>query len=221
MIVALALLALGANGLLGTLANLAGMLEKELVRKPPQEKRVTVAIDPGHGGELPGAHYYGVLEKDINLSVSLKVEKLLKDKGYGVLMTRTDDTDVSLERRVAMANASDARLFVSVHANALENDTATNGILSYYYHDDDASLALADLLTQCAGEKTGAGRMDSRWEDLYVVRHVQMPAALIEMGFMTNEAECAKLAGDTYQDQLAAGIVSAIEEYINTYVIEG
>ena len=91
----------------------------------------TIAIDPGHGGSDPGAIANGIYEKELNLDVSLRVEKLLKAKGIGVVMTRRDDTYPSLSKRVEIAVNSNADAFVSIHGNKFTQESA-NGTETYY-----------------------------------------------------------------------------------------
>ncbi|HUV11816.1 MAG TPA: N-acetylmuramoyl-L-alanine amidase [Acidimicrobiia bacterium] len=87
----------------------------------------SVVIDPGHGGEQAGARYGGVEEKTVNLDIALQVAALLRDRGLVVQLTRTSDTDVSLDERSAVANTSGADCLVSIHADAAGN-TAARGV---------------------------------------------------------------------------------------------
>ena len=100
-------------------------------------------IDPGHGGIDSGSENEGILEKDINLEISLKLKQALLDKGYRVLMTRSDDTALELRERSDFANEAEADLFISLHQNCYSQDTSVSGIEVYY--NDDKQRMMNDL----------------------------------------------------------------------------
>lgn len=92
------------------------------------EEQPLVVIDAGHGGIDPGSDNKGFLEKDINLQISLKLQQALLDKGYRVLMTRSDDTALELTERSDFANEVEADLFISIHQNCYLQDSSVSGI---------------------------------------------------------------------------------------------
>ena len=98
---------------------------------------ITIMIDPGHGGDEPGAEYNEVFEMNINLSISKKVATRLESQGYNVVMTRDSDKTVGIYDRPSMANEADADIFVSIHQNAFSN-TSVSGIETYYYQSNSA-----------------------------------------------------------------------------------
>ncbi len=114
---------------------------------PPEDDRLTVVLDPGHGGVDPGAQREGVNEADLMLTFAFELSEVLKRSGgYRVVMTRTDDVFVSLEARVAIAHEAGADLFMSLHADAIEQGVA-HGATVYTLSDeasDAASAALAE-----------------------------------------------------------------------------
>ncbi|MEF3254867.1 MAG: N-acetylmuramoyl-L-alanine amidase [Deferribacterales bacterium] len=116
----------------------------------------TIVLDPGHGGKDPGATYHGLMEKDINLDIALRVKKLLSDydSGLKVLLTRETNVFIPLEERTAFANKNKADIFVSIHQNASKNPYAT-GIETYVLNvtKDKAALAVAAFENQ-ASEKS-------------------------------------------------------------------
>ncbi|MCX8083476.1 MAG: N-acetylmuramoyl-L-alanine amidase [Calditerrivibrio sp.] len=116
----------------------------------------TVVIDPGHGGKDPGATYHGLMEKDINLDIAIRVKKKLQeyDSGLKILMTRETDIFIPLEERTAFANKNKADLFVSIHQNASKNSDA-HGVETYVLNvtKDKAALAVAAFENQ-ASEKS-------------------------------------------------------------------
>ena len=176
-----------------------------------------VAIDAGHGGSDPGAiGINGMQEKELNLDVSLKVESLLRQKGIQVVMTRRDDTYPTLSERVNIAVNSNADAFVSIHANSA---TPTAGGTETYYStaatraEDSEQLATfiqnrlyPALETRDRGVKTA---------EFYVIDNNPLPAALVELGFITNSTDNSKLASDYYRNKAAEAIALGIEDYYN------
>lgn len=168
-----------------------------------------VVLDPGHGGSAPGAIYGGVEEKDINLAVAQLVRALLEEQeGVEVLMTREGDEEIGLYERSNMANEAHADLFVSLHSNALENDSGYAGIMTFYWTRQSRSAA--GLVQDAVISATGAKDRGVRTEEYIVVREADMPAVLIEMGFMTCPEELARMTDPEYQAKLAQGIAQGI-----------
>ncbi|NPA79651.1 MAG: N-acetylmuramoyl-L-alanine amidase [Thermotogae bacterium] len=126
-----------ANGY--TVAERRGTLRINISKlQPKRAERITVVIDPGHGGKDAGAVGNGYREKDINLSVALKVAALLREKGYRVILTRSKDRYVSLYSRARLANRSGAHLFVSIHCNA-SRDPNASGMETYFLSESRTS----------------------------------------------------------------------------------
>ena len=175
-----------------------------------------VVLDAGHGGDDPGAAVGETYEKDINLGVALLVYDQLKEQeNIIVKMTRTEDEFVSLSDRATYANDEKADLFISIHANALENDESFSGIFSFYHHQKRSSKKPAEMIQNSVSDATGAINRGVRSEDYAVLRETKMPAVLIETGFMTCPEELAFLVNPDYQKQLATGIVQGILNYID------
>lgn len=170
-----------------------------------------VVLDPGHGGDHNGAEYGGVKEKDLNLAIASKTASLLEAEGVTVRMTRSIDQDVDLYARSGLANTLGADLFVSVHCNAsVEHDDAL-GIYTCAYSQGTKSWQLAQILRETMLDATGAADfgMEER-PNLAVLRTAQVPAALVECGFMSTPSELALLTQPEYQDKLARGIADGI-----------
>ena len=123
---------------------------------PRRAKRITVVIDPGHGGRDAGAVGNGYKEKDINLSVALKVAKILRARGYRVLLTRKRDEYVSLYARARMANRSGAHLFVSIHCNA-SRDRKASGMETYFLSESRTSQERAVAILENSAIKYDIG----------------------------------------------------------------
>ena len=177
-----------------------------------------IVIDAGHGGADSGCMSGDVLEKDINLSIALNVKEQLNERGYEVLMTREGDETISLEERVTFANENGATIYISIHQNSSdEKADEVHGIETYYSTESEVdSKRLARLMQQQLTDNTDArDRSILSNENLYVIRETNMPACLVETGFLSNKEECGRLVAEDYQKQLAASIVSGVELYFH------
>jgi N-acetylmuramoyl-L-alanine amidase len=180
----------------------------------PRQSRPVIALDPGHGGRDPGAvGVDGILEKDIVLLVAHQVRHLLQERGYEVVMTRTDDREVLLQPRVDIAVQANATLLVSIHANALDR-SSVHGIETYYLRPDSAELAA--ILHRSLVRATGAADRGVRRARFFMVREtpVGMPSVLLELGYVTSPTEGRKLATPEYQAILARAIAEGIETFL-------
>ena len=180
----------------------------------PDEK--TVCIDPGHGGGSSGAVYGSRYEEDDNLRLSLLVRDVLTDRGYTVVMTRDNDSDVSLAERCKIANKARASLFVSIHRNSSSSASATG--MEMWVHSskptDDTLLAqniLDSLETVGISENRGihSGYRDGADKNYYINRNTKMPSVLAEIGFISNEND--NKAYDENIEKYAKAIADGIE----------
>lgn len=183
-----------------------------------------VVIDAGHGAKMPGAIVGDVMEKDIDLAIVKKLKKIFdeaEDEKLGVYYTRLDDSDPAFEDRSGLANELGANLFVSIHNNSYPKSTKINGTAVLYDEkketEGNSSKHLANILLGRLTEELGTtnkGLMAGN--DIYVIRTCEAPAALIEVGFMTNPKELANLTDEKYQKKCAQaiyeGIMQALEE---------
>lgn len=175
-----------------------------------------VVLDAGHGGDDPGATVGETYEKDINLAVTLLVQEQLKtQENVVVKMTRTEDVFLSLSDRAIYANDIKADLFISIHANALENNEEFSGIFTFYHPEKRSSKKPAKIIQEAIFNETGAEDRGVRSENYAVLRETKMPAVLVETGFMTCPEELALLVDGDYQKQLAKGIAQGILEYFS------
>lgn len=174
----------------------------------------TIVIDPGHGGDRPGACYEDIMEKDIDLAVSLKLVSILQNQGFQVIMTRSTDVEIGLYERADLANAAGADVFVSIHANATENLPDYQGIYTYYHPSSNRGARLAQAIQTPLCQITGGIDRGIKDADFVVLRETDMCAVLVEMGFMTNHEELMNLTNDSYQQLLAQGIAQGIVDYL-------
>lgn len=175
-----------------------------------------VVIDAGHGGHDPGATGNGLLEKNINLDIAKRVEKLLKDSGFIVNMTRTNDQYLSLQERSSLANRVNADLFVSIHVNA----GGGTGIETWWYSkgpEPEKSQLLAKQIQKEVIKQTGVKDRGVKNGNLHVNRETNMPSSLIEVGFIDNKNDAEKLKNNSFKDLVAKGIVNGIKIFFQIF----
>lgn len=174
-----------------------------------------VALDAGHGGWSSGAYYEEISEKDINLAVTMKTAEVLRELGCDIYLLREDDTFVDVYERGGMANDAGADILVSIHSNASDGYYPNfQGIYTYYYPNRQEGKALAKAIQGEVIQSTGAVDRGVLSDQLVVLGRSNMPAALVEIGFMTCHEELMRLVDPDYQDQLAQGIAQGIENYL-------
>ncbi|MNR86205.1 N-acetylmuramoyl-L-alanine amidase LytC precursor [compost metagenome] len=179
-----------------------------------QDERKRVTIDPGHGGEDPGGiGSHGTEEKDVTLSLALKLQKLMRDSGMEVQMTRTDDMQIQLRPRVAMGDDFDSDVFISIHTNAIANPKI-NGIETYYFTPQ--SLPLAKAVHRHLVTKLGRPDRGIRRNNFVVVKYNKMPACLVEIGYLTNPTEEKLLKSAAYQQKAAEAILAGVQDYFKS-----
>ena len=184
-----------------------------------------IAIDAGHGGNDAGAiGPSGVMEKTVTLRVALALEKLLKEEGAEVIMTRRDDVEVSpkgkaasaveeLKARCDVANKAEVDIFISIHADSFTNPNA-RGTTGYYYSlGSSNSKRLADLIRKALIEQIRTPSRGTQPCNFYVVRNTDMPATLVELAFISNPDEEKLLNSKEGIMKAAQGILDGIEDY--------
>lgn len=179
------------------------------------ESEFCVVIDPGHGGSDGGAEIEGVAEKSINLSVALKLKSFLEKNNITAILTRNSDEFVYLSERTSIANEANADLFISVHCNSYADDPRIAGLECYYKHGAAEGEALAKTVLDAAKSSNNINVRNTRAEDYYVLNHTNMPAVLVEMGFLTNATERQKLGSDAYQQVIVESIAEAVLKTLN------
>ena len=187
----------------------------EIVAMVEAAKPPVVFIDAGHGGEDGGCVSGKILEKTVNLEIARMVKGRLENQGYKVIMSREDDTYISKEDRVEAANSAGADIYVSIHQNFSE-DSKVKGMEVWYDGTDTSrdNKRLAQLIKQQTINTTEVVERELRENaDFYVTGNTDMPACLIETGFLSNSAERKNLTSEEYQEKIADGIVNGIEYY--------
>ena len=168
----------------------------------------TIVVDAGHGGhDRGGVPYQRIGEKGMTLDVALRLRQVLQARGYRVVMTRTSDVFIPLGTRVAIANSYREATFVSVHFNSSRRSGA-NGVETYYYRGDSASLAASIHRNVVAGAPTE--NRGIRRRGFFVLRRTRIPSVLVECGFLTNPAEGRLAQSASYRQLLAERIARGI-----------
>ncbi len=175
-----------------------------------------VVIDPGHGGPDSGAIGIGGLrETDVVLDVSKIVTNILKKKGVKVKMTRINEIDLDLGPRVLMANDTKADIFVSIHANAsIGKKRNINGLETFYYSGWKGRLLAEKIQKQITKVSPGSPDRGVRRGRYFVIKQTNMPAVLVEIGFVTGKLDGTRLSKDMHRERVAYAIARGILEYL-------
>lgn len=191
--------------------------------------RPTIVIDPGHGGEDGGAiTSNNIPEKNINLSISLKLRDLFQSNGFNVIMTRETDTDLSngddnakrtdINNRVDIFNSSQDNIVISIHQNKF-TQSQYNGTQIFYSDNVDDSKNLAECVRQSVVtllQPDNTRLCKEVGSEIYILDNSQVPSILVECGFLSNEKEAKMLQSDEYQSELAYSIFLGFMEYYYT-----
>ncbi|HVF72623.1 MAG TPA: N-acetylmuramoyl-L-alanine amidase [Chthoniobacterales bacterium] len=197
------LLAAGASLLLVGCGGASGIRVKDTTRT-----FTTVVVDAGHGGKDNGANRrYGGAEKHATLDVAQRLAQKLRESQFNVVMTRSSDEFVALDRRAAISNRQNNAIFVSVHFN----DSGRRGIRGFetYYHSPVAR-PLAHRIQQQIMTLPGAVNRGVKTANFRVLRRAKYPAVLVECGFLSNRKEGAAARSAARRDGLADKIAEAI-----------
>ena len=191
--------------------------------------RSIIVIDAGHGGEDSGAvSASGILEKDVNLLIAKEIGRLLTEKGFSVVYTRTEDKLLyseeqnvkglrkinDLKNRCSIANAYPDSIFISIHCNSFSMPKYSGLQVYYSYLEESRSLANTIQERVRADIQPDNNRRVKEGDNIYLMENVITTAVLIECGFLSNEEESKRLWEKEYQNRLSFSIVCGIIEYI-------
>lgn len=214
-------------GAIGLYMGLGQYLTQPMLSWTLPLKGEVIAIDAGHGGVDPGAVAEdGTLEKTIVLQVADTLRDMLTQAGAHVVMIRDDDRDLApeqlkgysrrksqdLKERARIVREGEASLLISLHCNAVTDDTAT-GMQTLYNGEQENSKLIATEIQSAFRETLGVYREVVRRDDLYILKRADKPGTLVELGFLSNQAEAAKLRDEGYQELLALSVYKGIVSY--------
>lgn len=197
---------------------------------PGLASRHTVVVDPGHGGPDPGAvGAAGTLEKDVVLAVAQELARYLTQAGIRTLLTRTEDRRLAeeagslkhrqvedLNRRARLAQEAGATLLVSIHANAFPSPR-WSGAQTFYQEGEAESRRLAEAIQAQLVRRLPPNRRQARPADYRLLREAEMPAVIVEVGFLSNPEEERKLRDRAYQGRVAEAIFHGIMDYLSAF----
>ena len=189
----------------------------------------TIILDAGHGLPDGGAtNKYGVSEEEINLKIVLKLQKLLEQSGYVVILTRSDENGIydsdedsmknkkisDLKKRVELANAEKADIFISIHLNKIPQEKYYGWQTFYQKNNEDSKELAFDIQNNLNFSIQKYNKREILpLEGKYIMDNVKIPTVTVECGFLSNEQESKELQEDEYQENLAWGIYTGIMDY--------
>ena len=214
-----------------TMKQIKNNLTETKEQKVSSEKTLTVVLDAGHGGEDGGAiGKSNVYEKDLNLSIALKIGTKLKESGINVVFTRTEDIllydrnvdftnkkkALDLAARVKIAQDTPNCVFVSIHMNSF-SQPQYRGFQIYYSKNNTLSRILATDIQSAVKadlQPWNNRKITEATSRIFILDRLTCPAILIECGFLSNAEECRLLTTEIYQNQLSEIISEKIEKYV-------
>lgn len=194
----------------------------------PDNKLITIVIDPGHGGRDPGkVGINNALEKDINLSIAFKLKSLLEQNDINIIMTREEDVGLyqesdpnkkraDLNNRVDLIRSSKADLAISIHQNSFTQEYVKGAQVFYYQKSAPgrqlAEMIQAQLIETIADDNHRKAKSNTSY---YMLTKTECPLVIVECGYMSNIREADLLTEDDYQEKMAWGIHLAILQFVN------
>lgn len=173
----------------------------------------TIVIDPGHGGKDPGAVNGEFYEKNASLSTAYILQRKLESAGANVIMSRSDDSFISLNDRVVTSANANADAFISLHYDASRSPGSASGTTTYYYSNADEQLAQA--VNSHLGTYGPLNNNGYRPGNYYVLRNNPAPSLLLELGYMNNSNDLAYIQSSDYQATVADAIYLGLSEYFS------
>lgn len=189
-----------------------------------------IVLDAGHGGADPGKVGEGdILEKDLNLAIVYKLKTLFENKGFEVVLTRTDDKALvsdntkalkveDMRNRVAVIEKADPILTISIHQNSF-TDPSVSGPQVFFFHQSSESQIIAETVQAALNEQLDPPkkRVSKSNDAYYILKKTPSPTIIVECGFLSNPTEAALLTDDSYQDKLARAVYSGICTYLQEH----
>ena len=186
----------------------------------------TVVLDAGHGGSDPGKIGCNeVLEKNINLAITLKCKTLLEKQNINVILTRSTDeglyadTDTNkkasdMKKRRLLMEQEEVSLAVSIHQNSYPSESVFGAQVFYYTNSEQGKLLANNIQTSLQAVNPDNKRQTKASNDYYILKAANCPVVICECGFLSNPEECAKLNSEEYQEKVAKAITTGILSYL-------
>ena len=194
------------------------------------KNNVTIVLDAGHGGEDGGAVANGIIEKDINLSITNKLRDLFKSSGFNVVTTRDSDSmqDADgatlrerkvndMKKRLSLFNENESNIVISIHQNKFTQEAYSGAQVFYSANNIDSSnlseAVRSNIVAMLQPDNTRECKKATN--DIYLLYNAKVPAIIVECGFLSNYNEAQMLKNDTYQSKMAFAVFSGFLEYYN------
>lgn len=199
----------------------------EVASDQAKKEEILVIIDPGHGGKDPGkVGCNHALEKDLNLKIAKKLEKILAKNHISMIMTRGTDEGLNkptssnkkiedMKNRVALINKTKPRLVVSIHQNSYSESSIHGAQVFYFTHSKDGEVAANIMQEKLLAIDQGNTRKAKANDTYYLLKKTEVPTIIVEAGFLSNQDEAEKLVTDEYQKQIAEAICEGIKGYLS------
>lgn len=173
-----------------------------------------IYIDPGHGGNDPGAiGPTGLKEKDINLNIAVNVGQILQKHEVDAVLTRQDDSRIELADRVKIANDNKANYFICIHVNSASNPAVT-GTETFAFPGSDSGTKFASAIQKALVDEINLADRGVKHKDFFVLKNTKMPAALVEVAFINNPEEEKLLKDQKFLYKAATGIAKGVLEFL-------
>lgn len=187
--------------------------EAQVSRTATDISEATIVIDAGHGGRDPGAIATNgaFTEKEIALRTSQLLARRLQDAGANVVMTRDDDSFVSLNNRAVLSESSGADTFISIHYDAMDTPNSMSGTTTYYY--SEAERGLAETVNNYLAQYGPLSNNGVRTGDYFVLRNNRQPSILLELGYLNHDHDITVVNTDSYQATIVEAIYQGLREY--------
>lgn len=191
---------------------------------------ITVVIDPGHGGEDGGAVANGIVEKDINLSISKKLKSVFRSSGFNVVLTRDKDEMINtdgdtigskkvsdMKNRLSVYNQNENNVVISIHQNKFTQEKYSGAQVFYSFKNSKSEVLAQSIRNSIVTYLQPDNNRECKrtTKDIYLLYNANVPSVIVECGFISNVSEAEKLKTDDYQNQLAYSIYIGFLEYIN------
>lgn len=194
------------------------------------QSKVTIVLDAGHGGEDGGAVANDVVEKEINLSITLKLAEIFKSSGYDVILTRSTDDFVDakgstlrerkvsdMKNRLKIFNSCDENIVISIHQNKFTQEKYCGTQIFYSTNNSESSILANNIQSSVVTliQPENIRQCKSATEDIYLLKNAEVPAIIVECGFISNINEANNLKSNDYQNKLSYAIFMGFMEYYN------
>ena len=209
------------------------VIEKSTVNASAQSTTFTVIIDAGHGGVDGGTSAQdGTLEKDINLQIAHKLNNILQSFGIETVMTRSEDVSIhdnsaetirqkkisDLKNRLNIINNTDNAIYVSIHQNHYSDSKYSGAQVFYSKNNPNSELLAQKIRTPIVSylQKLNTREIKQSGNEIYLLNNAEVPAVMVECGFMSNQNETELLKNEKYQRKLTFTIAVGIIDFINS-----